>query len=451
MLSAPAARARRVPERKRASTRIGMSGANMGNHVGRLSVVAAGVSFVLLNAAPAASRQDDVRILLRRAGQYVLDYHQRLAAVVAEELYVQRLTEPGDAERTLRSEFAIVQGDRDDGWLAIRDVLEVDGEPVGERSRIDALLRAPRTQLRAAASAIAAEQAKYNLGDVYRTINVPTLPLLFLLPDNQSRFRFRPLRAPAGPVAGAEGVSYEERDRPTIIRTPNGRNVVSRGTMWIDPAGRVLRTELVTTEPRGLRAVITVTYEEDARLRLLVPVSMRESYVTADAEIAATATYSNFRRFETESRIIRRCRARGQRDLPLRRAGATERTRRQAGAQGQPAARRALTRHPHISESHANPTVDRASVERCPRVHRPPAISGARRPQQWIPLRLPHASEVLAVHEQANRTEALPQDHVQRFQDRGSARGYRPREGGSDGGGRHAQDRLLRCCVRLSG
>jgi hypothetical protein len=224
-------------------------------------------------------------------------------------VYVQRHTRKGDRhteERTLRSEFAIVRGARkDEGWFAIRDILEVDGQPIQERARIRELLTAPRERVRAAAFAIAAEQMKYNLGNVYRTINVPTLPLDFLLPDRQRRFRFRLMER--GDAERADvSVAYDERERPTIIRTPDGRNVVSRGTFRIDPAsGRVLETELVTTEPRGLRATITVAYEHDARLGFLVPVSMQESYVTAESEIAASATYRNFRRFETGSRIVR--------------------------------------------------------------------------------------------------------------------------------------------------
>jgi hypothetical protein len=222
---------------------------------------------------------------------------------------VQRHTRKRDRtteERTLRSELAIVKAARaDEGWFAIRDILEVDGHPVEESARIRELLDAPRDRVREAALAIAVEQMQYNLGDVYRTINVPTLPLQFLLPHRQGRFRFR-LTERAGPEQPGVSIAYDERERSTIIRTPNGRNVVSRGTLWIEPAsGRVLKTELVTTEPRGLQATITVTYEHDARLGFLVPVSMQESYVTAESEIAATATYRNFRRFETGSRIVR--------------------------------------------------------------------------------------------------------------------------------------------------
>ena len=39
--------------------------------------------------------------------------------------------------------------------------------------------------------ALADQQARHNLGDLYRTINVPTLALGFLLPDRQPRFRYK--------------------------------------------------------------------------------------------------------------------------------------------------------------------------------------------------------------------------------------------------------------------
>jgi hypothetical protein len=260
-------------------------------------------------ARSARPAEPDLRTTLRRAGQYVLQYHNNLTTVVADELYVQKverqlLQEP--EERTLRSEFAIVRGDPDEGWFAIRDVREVDGQSITERSRIDRLLRSPEVRLRSAAFAIAVEQTKYNLGSVYRTINVPTLPLMFLLPDRQSRFRYRSGGSTTISGTPVSIVTYEERDRPTVIRTPEGRSVFSRGTLWIEPLnGTVHKTELSTNEPRGLRVVITVTYAHEARLNLLVPAKMEELYVSADERISATATYSNFRRFETDARIVR--------------------------------------------------------------------------------------------------------------------------------------------------
>jgi hypothetical protein len=269
-------------------------------------VVVAASAVMLLGAADAPT---DVRLLLERAGRYVLDYHDSLTTLVADEVYVQRLRDGRTGtttERTLRSQFAIARGESDDGWFAIRDIRDVDGAVAGERSKVEALLEAPRSRLRAVAFALAAEQSKYNLGRVYRTINVPILPLLFLLPDRQPRFRFRAVGEDEISGIPVTVLSYEERDRPTIIRTPTGRSVVARGKLWVDPSnGAVRKTELLTNEPRGLRAVISVSYERDARLELLVPMAMHESYVTADEEITASATYSNFRRFETDTRIVR--------------------------------------------------------------------------------------------------------------------------------------------------
>jgi hypothetical protein len=274
----------------------------------KLTILLAGTA-----ALAAASLQDtgtrpELSTLLGRAGEYVRSYHEMLTTIVAEEQYVQRANRMNYEEetRTLKSEFALVRGEPGENlWLAIRDVIEVDGQRIADQSRLNALLTGSRGNLRAAARAIADEQAKYNVGDIYRTINVPTLPLEFLLPDRQSRFRFREAGITTVSGVATTAVAYTERSRPTIIRTPNGRDVVAKGTAWIDREGRVLKTELVTTAPGGVRAGITVTYGSEPRLNLLVPVTMHETYSTRVSQITAVATYRNFRRFETETRIVR--------------------------------------------------------------------------------------------------------------------------------------------------
>ena len=101
-------------------------------------------------------------------------------------------------------------------------------------------------------------------------------------------------------------ISYEERDRPTLIRIPDGKDVVSRGLFWIDPmSGEVVRTELRLGENRRgrVRSTITVHYARIDKFDLLLPVAMLERYLTGSTQIEADATYSNFRRYETQSRI----------------------------------------------------------------------------------------------------------------------------------------------------
>ncbi len=275
------------------------------------------VALACVAAVAPAPQQSDLKTLLRRAADYAAEYHDRFTALVAEEHYVQR-TGPDprrplmdrplvEKERTLRSEYVLVRDFAGAGsWIGVRDVMEVDGDPVPERGQLHSLLDDTSRSLAARIRALSDLEAKYNIGDVYRTINVPTLPLEFLLPDRQPRFRFKS----AGPVtlggAPAIRVSFEERERPTIIRSPSGRNAPSRGTFWLDPeTGAVLRSELRVAPSYGIEveATIVVSYKRSQRFDMLLPDDMNEMYFTRDGRIEGHATYTNYRRFETDVRI----------------------------------------------------------------------------------------------------------------------------------------------------
>jgi len=267
-----------------------------------------------LSSAPAAQRPS-LRDLLGSAGTYSERYHDAFTTVVAEERYVQRSAAANDApngaeERLLRSDVMLVRGVSGESmWFFFRDVFEVDGQPVsGTRGRLESWYQESRDSFMQKARALALEQARFNLGDILRTVNSPLFALEFLLPRNQDRFKFRMAADAVVDGTRAVTITYQERRRPTMINTLEGEDVEARGTFWIEPAtGRVLKSELRTGEGkhRMIRAVITVTYAPNDRLLLLVPVSMEETYTYKSIHITGTATYSNFRRFETEARIIR--------------------------------------------------------------------------------------------------------------------------------------------------
>ncbi len=279
-----------------------------------LAVVSAGV------AAPTGDeRQPDLDTVLRRAAEYVEGYHQKLSSIVAEERYVQRtgpaLERPAlpgsrraEHERVLRSDFVLIRGfARGSPWLGVREVLEVDGRAIeGEHGRLEALLQDAGADVERRLRALADAQARYNLGDLYRTINVPTLALEFLMRDRQDRFRFK--RSGTAELHGVQvwTVRFDERVRPTLIRTPEGRDVVSTGVFWIEPGtGAVLRTELRAGENLGrrLRSLILVSYARSDRFDMLLPDDMNELYVAGQSRIEGHATYGRFRRFETDVRI----------------------------------------------------------------------------------------------------------------------------------------------------
>jgi hypothetical protein len=256
--------------------------------------------------------------VLDAAGAYAERYHDAFTTIVAEEHYVQQVvSQPGrfperagDRERTLRSDVMLLRGGAGEGaWFFFREVFEVDGTAVsGTRGRLESWLRDSRDAFLNRARALALEQARYNLGDILRTINVPLIALEFVLPRHQERFRFRSAGQTTVNDVDVLAITFEERRHPTMIRTPDGEDIEARGTLWIEPAtGRVLRTELRTGERHAadVRAAIIVSYEHNERLGMLVPAAMQERYVAGSHEITGLARYSNFRRFETDARIIR--------------------------------------------------------------------------------------------------------------------------------------------------
>jgi hypothetical protein len=251
--------------------------------------------------------------VLRRAHEYVVIYEDHeLSTIIAEEHYHQEvLNAEGErtAQRTMRSDYFIFQLPPDEDWFALRDVYEVDGQAIGERlaraRRLFSMTGAPATR----AAEMAKESAHFNLGEVVRTINVPTFPLRFLRPASRSRFQFK---ADGQEQVGGIGtwiVAYRETRGPTFSASPDGRDVPARGRFWVEPqTGAIVRSELIMGGTRQVqaRATITVTYRRDEVLGFWVPAEMQERYdfpreVTGAEVVAGSATYSRLRAFDPRS------------------------------------------------------------------------------------------------------------------------------------------------------
>jgi hypothetical protein len=263
---------------------------------------------------------------LARAADYVDAYARQLAGVVLQETYVQevrfqaapqpgfrRVPSTGPGHRELKSDLLLIRPEHADSWRQFRDVFEVDGKPLRDRNdRLARLFLRPSASAEAQAGQLAAESARYNIGDIMRDINVPLLTLLVLDRANQSRFKFSEGRAgetrglPRSPgfsvPAGTRALQYEEVQSHTLIRGTGDRDLPIRGRLWFEPeSGRVLLTELVVAD-RIVDARIHVVYQTDSGLNLLVPVEMHELYerLSDHMRIEGTATYSNFRRFQVQ-------------------------------------------------------------------------------------------------------------------------------------------------------
>jgi len=281
-------------------------------------------SRIALAQPPAGDTLDDV---LKRAATYVGEYQRQLAGIVAEERYVQvvkyfipaavigavpRTGPPSDARRVLISDLLLVRPEGAARWVQFRDVFEVDGKAVHDRNeRLVKLFLEPTASSAQQVTQIVNESARYNIGTVQRTINVPVLALIILDPANQRRFSFershgRKLQLGSEPKAAAGAdlwvIEYEELGAGTLVRTNNDRDLPIRGRIWIDPSsGRVFATELVADDT-NLKGTIDVTYRQEAFLNLFVPSEMRERYELRKdgSKVEGTATYTKFRQFQVK-------------------------------------------------------------------------------------------------------------------------------------------------------
>jgi len=151
------------------------------------------------------------------------------------------------------------------------------------------------------ARAVMTEGARYNIGNINRNINAPTLALAFLTEQHRRRFEFKlGKRDDADP--GVE-IEYRETARPTFVSTTGGRDLPVKGRFWINETdGTVLRSELDAVDT-GVEAHITVTYERDEGIGLFAPARMEERYRRPrdPMEVQGVATYSRFRRFQVST------------------------------------------------------------------------------------------------------------------------------------------------------
>ena len=289
-------------------------------------LLAACLSALLVTAPRAQSPDWPLPAVLARAATYLDRYAEQMTGVVVEESYVQdvfvvnrfgyRIAVPkGPSHRTLKSDLLLVRPVGSDNWLQFRDVFEVDGRPVRDRNdRLVKLFLEPSKSTQAQTDKIVKESARYNIGEVERTINLPVLAMTFLARRTQPGFEFNfggfasPPELPKQPVfippPDTTVIGFTETQVRSFITSPQGKNLKSRGRFWISlPTGRVMMSELVVDD-FTLRATIHVAYAVRPGLDVPVPVEMHEVYFNQvnNSRVQGHATYAkNFRRFDVRT------------------------------------------------------------------------------------------------------------------------------------------------------
>jgi hypothetical protein len=255
---------------------------------------------------PQTTLPTDAEGWLRLAEAHATRYQEQLTSFVAEESYTQQVLVRGSQRhRRTRSEVLVLQTSGRLRWTALRDVFEVDGRPVRDREDRLTSLFAGVVDGMAPAASLLEESARYNIGSMTRTVNVPTFALAYLDSSRGSRLEARRVSRDGDQMR----VRFVETARPTLTRTNDGGDLVAHGSVWLSADGRHLtRTELTWTVPPGgggrrlpSIATVRVDYGLDPRFGSMVPVEMREQYTDERERVWCTARYSNVRRFTVET------------------------------------------------------------------------------------------------------------------------------------------------------
>jgi len=256
-----------------------------------------------------------VELLLGRAGWYVLDFLDKFSNVVSEETYLQDSSVPMQSSavlgragtvarnRVLKADFLLVSVNSAREWVPFRDVFEVDGQTIRDREqRLARLFLKPSPDSLEQALNIADESARFNLGNMKRTVNNPVLGIIVAEGESQRRFRYSlgKLDPKVGP--GVWIVEYKEVEKPAFIRGRSDLDLFAHGRIWIEAeTGRIMKTEVLLDQP-SLRARITTSFRFDDRFGIAVPYEMQEEYkFDSGVRVTAIATYARFRRFDVST------------------------------------------------------------------------------------------------------------------------------------------------------
>ena len=291
------------------TSRPGRAGFSM---MRRASLAAA---FVIMMAGGGAA-QTDVAVLVDRAVAYVERFQENFGSVVAEERYEQRLRRvpiPGNTstqqrggggpqETTLVSDFLLVEV-KGEGWLPFRDVFERDGKQVRDReARLATIFLKGGRNAIDQARAVMDEGARYNIGNINRNINTPTLALAFLTERHRGRFEFK--LGQARRFRSRRRDRVREKARPTFVATTGGRDLPVSGTLLDQtrPTARSFVPNWTPSTPPSRRT-------SPSRIRrttgsgCLRPSAWRNATARPrdPMEVHGVATYSRFRRFQVST------------------------------------------------------------------------------------------------------------------------------------------------------
>jgi hypothetical protein len=272
-----------------------------------LRVAAAVVGAVLVGVAPRVQADDQRhRQPVSAADAIVEQFERHFAIAVLDEDCRQRvfrvpegfgfktgpyaLPPPQSTVRHIRSELLLVWRGAD-GWLARRRLLSIDGTTVAATSAtpFDVLGSGGVDRLLERAVALPEPTPLLRIGAAVSVFDLPFWPAALLDPSERSRLGFT-----MGHVSASGG---------RIRANGTHGDVDLQSSFTLDGYGRVARAEAVVSFPTAVTQ-LTVEFENNRRLQLVVPRKMSERYRHGLETVTSEIVYSNLRRFERSGQPI---------------------------------------------------------------------------------------------------------------------------------------------------
>ena len=203
----------------------------------RTILVAASAVTLVAATSAATPPQGDVTPALLKTLQasraYVRDYEEKLTFIVADEDYEQQIRDQVPIEgsmpqgRKMKSEVDFIFAPQTGTWMAIRDVVSVDGKPVADRPNLMTLLgTTPAAQVDAT---VKARNSRFNIGRTVRNFNEPTLALQMLDANRASSVEFKLAGTQTDHGTSLATLAFREPGPTSLIRDLRGQPAPSTG------------------------------------------------------------------------------------------------------------------------------------------------------------------------------------------------------------------------------
>ncbi len=275
-------------------------------------------SFALMLFANAPERCE-LEELLPRITASARTLANALSGAVAWEDYDQELLKTYNASHPLRMKlkYMTVSEHRhlgsdvlllrlpSGGFYGFRDVARVNGRKVAERGERLRRLFLDQGRDPNATRDFIEESARFNIGQIERDLNLPTLVLPLILPDSPFGIERLELGVdPDDPEKGACAVSFREARAPYLVGTREGLERPLRGTLYVTPAnGQLVRVSIQAGRPAIEHIELTVEFGRFPDWDFPLPSRMTEVYAQQDSlwVTRCEARYSNYRRFSVDT------------------------------------------------------------------------------------------------------------------------------------------------------